>query len=111
MPCNCRYDRGIANFGAELARARKQKIVEEAALDRDLAFIAGRKIDMCPLAANRDELDRFQFSMRRRAAEIGKLQPAQYRPARRIQTITTDFFSRECFPLVNECAQSSRRSC
>ena len=65
---------------------------------------------MCPLAANRDELDRFQFSMRRRAAEICKLQPAQYRPARRIQTITTDFFAREFFPLDNECAQSGGRA-
>lgn len=62
--CDCGYYRGIANFGAELARARKQKIVEEAALDRDLAFIASWKIDTDFFSADRDKLDGIGNSMR-----------------------------------------------
>ena len=45
--------------------------------------------------------------MRQIPNSLRETEALQYRPARWVQTIATDFFSRKSFPLENERAQTS----
>src|SRR6266702_3255344 len=92
---------------AELACARHQWVVEQAAFDCDLAFAAGGKIDSHLLTANGDKLNGIESSMRQLPGALGDPEPAQYGPARWIQTIAANFFAGEFLALEKEGAQSS----
>ena len=53
----------FVNVSAERTRAVKKKMVEKTALDRDLAFVATRKIDPQFLAADGDKFHRVEHTV------------------------------------------------
>src|ERR1700731_1047313 len=66
----------VADIDAEFLCARHEQIVKKTALDRDLAFVALRKIDMYLSTANGDEFYGIEISMRQRANAFEDFEPA-----------------------------------
>src|SRR5437870_2225737 len=95
------------NFGAEFACAIQQEIVEQAALNRDFALVAGWELDNHFLTADGDELDAIQSPMWQAANSVGDSQSPQSGPASRVQTIAANFFARKFFALEQNCSQFS----
>ena len=100
----------LANFSSECARPVEKKMVEQAALDRDLAVNAAWKIDPEFLAADGNEFHRVKHTVRRVSNLFGELESLQDGPARGIDAITTNFFTWKFFPLQDQGSQSGGRA-
>ncbi len=100
--------RFLSNFSAEGARTIQKKIVEKAALDRDLAAIIAWKVDPQFSAIDGDEFDRVEHATWQLSNLVGQTEPLEHRPARRIDAIAADFFTRKFLTLDNQRPQSGR---
>src|SRR5439155_15711079 len=81
-------------------------MVEKTALDRDFALIARWKIDNHFSPVNGNKFDVVESAMRQGMSARKQFQPAQHRPARRIDAIAANFFARKFLALDQDGSQS-----
>src|SRR5438105_11854481 len=94
------------DFGANFSGTIDQQIIEQAALDCDLAKVAARKFDPQSVTVHPDELDRMKGAVRPIPKPVGQSKSMEDRPASRINAIATDFLPRKFLPLDYNDAQS-----
>src|SRR5207253_2432026 len=63
-------------------------------------------VELRPSApADGDKLDKIKFRMGESPDMLRKIEPLKHGPARWIQTIAANFFTRKFFPLKDDCLQ------
>src|SRR4029077_1901613 len=89
----------LANFGSECARPIEEKMVKQAALDRDHAAVAARKLDPQFFAANGNKVHGIEGSVRAVPDVLLEFEALQHGPAARVEAVTANFLARKFFPL------------
>lgn len=100
----------FTNSGAKFARTLHRQLIEKAALDRDLRFVAGRQSHRHSSTAKANEFNAIKHTMWQDPNAFRQLEPPQNRPAGRIQAIATNFFAWKKLSLQQERSQTRGRA-
>ena len=95
---------------ARFARTMQQQVIEQTALDRDLALSSRWKIYADRLTADGDKLDGIELAVRHCPDLCRKAESFEDGPTTWIEAVAADFLPRKYFAVQNQHAQAGQRA-